>query len=84
MILSFSNGSIFEYQLKDKENFELSAHSELKITFRSIIFEPILGFITSSIRSTLRSLCTFRSKKHQTSSVPPLFIIVFHIAAHAV
>ena len=24
--------------------FGLSAHSELKITFRGIIFEPILGF----------------------------------------
>ena len=39
--------------------FQLSAHFELKITFLGIIFEPILGFFTSSI-------------KHQTSSVQSL------------
>lgn len=46
--------------------FQLSAHFELKITFLGIIFEPILGFFTSSI-------------KHQTSSVQSLLIIILHI-----
>jgi len=46
----FSIKLVDEYRCKDTDIFLLSAHSELKITSRGIIFEPILGFVTSSIK----------------------------------
>ena len=55
--------------------------------FTSYIFLPLdpqVAFLLRQASPFGMPSGTFRSKKHQTSSVPPLFVIILHIAAHAV